>query len=312
MDVEHDLTLARRINLNRLMTFVTLASSGSFKAAAARCHISQSALSTQIRLLEASLGVTLFHRTTRSVTLTDEGRRLLVVARHVAHEVTVIASEFKDQTELKRGSATLATIPSINGCHIPAILRSMESDYPGVSIQFVVQDTSTAVGGMLRRGEADLGILNGETDLEDLSFKPIFQDRFLAAVPTSDARLARRRRISFRELKKFPFLLPPSGSAIHNAVRSAASRAGVDIQVRMEVVNAEIQISLIREGMGVGVLPKGVLPSLNLNGCTLIEMPEMPPRIVGLAASKRRTLSPAANALYDRITGVNVRPDRQR
>lgn len=294
---EPDRSLVSRLNLNQLVGFVALANLGSFKAAAASSNISQSALSIQIRLLEESLGVALFHRTTRSVALTDDGRRLLPIARRALHEIGVIAAEFRDQTEMKRGTTSLAAIPTVDGCRIPTILRRMESLYPEVTVRFVVRESSGAAAEMVRRGEADFGIFNKATNLEDLTFTPIFRDTFFAIIPASERRFARRKQISLRDLSGLPLILQPPGTAIRTMLDTLAAAQGIELEVRRELLNAEVLVSLVREGLGTGVLPAGALEPLKLSGCQIIELPEISLRTIVLASSKRRSLSPAAVVL---------------
>lgn len=87
----------RRLNLNHLLGFLAVAEAGSFRAAAGHMHVSQSALSVQVRQLEEVFGVPLFHRTTRSVTLTVEGERLLPVVRRLAGDMAQVTLELREK-----------------------------------------------------------------------------------------------------------------------------------------------------------------------------------------------------------------------
>ncbi|QJW83351.1 LysR family transcriptional regulator [Ramlibacter terrae] len=112
--------LLERLNLNHLPAFLAVAEHCSFRAAAQRMHISQSALSVQIRQLERMLGVPLFHRTTRSVNLTAEGQRLQAVARRATEELGQIAMELREDAQLQRGVVNVAVLPSLaaTGCRV--------------------------------------------------------------------------------------------------------------------------------------------------------------------------------------------------
>lgn len=296
-----DLALLRRINLNQLIGFLVVAEARSFREAATHLQMSQSALSMQVHLLEQALGVPLFHRTTRSVSPTREGSRLLPAARLLARELSLAASEFRDEAAVNRGVATLITIPTLSPDLVPGAIKRLANAYPGVQVKLQVLDASNAVAQVLRDGGADVGILNARANLGDLSCTPLVEDEHVAVAPASLQALADRTEISLRELAGFPFLVQPRGTSIRELVQSALQAQGSAMRVRQELLDAAGLVALAASGLGVAVVPIGALSMSRLERVRVLRLPELPLRTVVLATSTRRSISPAASALRDQL-----------
>ncbi len=297
MEVPINLSLLRRLNLNHLVSFLAIAESQSFRAAATRLHLSQSALSVQIHQLEETLGVPLFHRTTRSVTPTEEGKRLIPVARLLAQEVTLVAGDFREEAALHRGVATLAATASITSFFVPPILKALTDAYPGIKIQLLVKESSNAVADMVRQGEADVGLLNFSEELKELTVTKLLEDELVAIVPASERRLAKLKQTTLRQLAEFPFLIQPRGSSTREVLESHMREDGVTVNIRHELLQADVSVAMVRQGLGVAILPVGALAPLNLEGCRVLRLPAVSSRAVGLVTSTRRSVSPSAGLL---------------
>src|SRR5687767_12634722 len=113
--------MPHRVNLNHLATLVAVADARGFRAAADRLHVTQSAVSTQIRSLEERLGVPLFHRTTRSVELSEEGRRLYAVARRMNAEMAQVVDDLRAGATLERRRVEIASAGSIAASLLPGL-----------------------------------------------------------------------------------------------------------------------------------------------------------------------------------------------
>ena len=159
--------LPRRLNHNHLPVFLAVAESGSFRSAAARLHVSQSALSVQVRQLEDVFGVPLFHRTTRSVSLTGEGERLLPVVRRLTGDIAQVAMELREEAQLQRGVTTIAVLPSLAAALMPGILRDFAALHPGVQVHLRDAASKNAFE-RVRPGEVDMGLLSSGDNLQEL------------------------------------------------------------------------------------------------------------------------------------------------
>ncbi len=307
MNEDTNLSLLRRLNLNHLVSFLAVAEAQTFRGAAARLHISQSALSVQIQQLEDVLRVRLFHRTTRAMSLTSEGKRLLPVARHITREVALVAGDFWDEAALQRGVASLAATPSMAAGLVAPVLKAVADAHPGIRIQLLVKDSSNDVADAVRQGDADLGLLSFSEDPKDLTVTPLRQDDLVAVVPTSFARLARSKQVTLRQLARFPFLIQPRGGSFREVLDRHLREQEVTINIHQEVLHAEVLVGLVGHGLGVAVLLERALVPLNLEGCRVIRLLGVKPGHVGLVHSPRRFLSPAAELLRRTVEEVSER-----
>ena len=109
-------------------------------------HISQSAISVQIRQLEERSGVSLFHRTTRSVQLSDQGKRLFAVAKRVSEDIYQVAVGLRDEADLQRGQVVMAVLPSLAATVLPHVLREFAVLHPRLEIRLRDIDSQACTG----------------------------------------------------------------------------------------------------------------------------------------------------------------------
>ncbi len=294
--VPSPLEVLRRLNLNHLLAFLAVKEAGGFRSAAAKMHITQSALSMQVRQLEEAFGVPLFHRTTRSLSLTTEGARLLPVVRRLSEDIAQVTTEFREEGQLQRGVTTLVTLPSLMATLVPQILREFGALHPGIQVRLRDADSKTAFE-LVRRSEADMGLLSRGDDEDELSFSPLIVDELLAVVPAEGHPLSQRRRISLKDLKPYPLLLNPRGVALREMLEQKLQSVGIKPAPAQELVNTYALIALVSAGLGVSVLPSMALTQAHLQGCKVLKLHDGGARDIGLVLARRRSLSPATEAL---------------
>jgi DNA-binding transcriptional LysR family regulator len=310
MAATHPPQLPRRLNLNHLPVFLAVADSGSFRAAAARLHVSQSALSVQVRQLEEVFGVPLFHRTTRSVSLTGQGERLLPVVRRLAGDIAQVTIELREEAQLQRGVTTVAVLPSLGAALMPRILREFAALHPGVQVRLRDADSKTAFD-LVRRGEVDMGLLCGADDLQELAFIPLLEDELMAVVPAAGHALSARQRVTLQELSSFPLLLNPRGVALREMLETRLRAVGVVPAPAQELVGTHALVALVGAGTGVSILPRLALATADVRGCRVLKLRDGGTRQVGLLLPSRRSRSPATEALKSFIERL-LRPAAQR
>lgn len=302
------------LNLRLLQTFMLVADKLSFRAAAEQTHRSQSAVSTQVRQLEEQLGITLLHRTTRSVELTPEGRELLAGTKRALHEVGLGLRNIRESADLKRGRVALACSPSVAATRLPQLLAAFQREHPQVRISLSEQH-SAEIFQAVRQGEADFGIgPRVESVDDDIRFETILDDPIVALVPRSLLG-GRRSTITLEELVALPLLLHTNGTAMRLMVERACKERGLKFESHYQCMQMQTLVAMASAGLGAAILPQSVLgdtPAPTVQALRLVE-PALT-RQVSLVTVRGRALSPAAARLAEvvRRMGVPERPARRK
>jgi LysR family carnitine catabolism transcriptional activator len=294
MDTTFRRDLLTRLNLNHLPAFLAVAEHASFRAAALQMHISQSALSVQIRQLERMLGVPLFHRTTRSVNLTAEGGRLHVVARRIVEELGQVALELREDAQLQRGMVTVAVLPSLAATWVPRAMRGFAIRHPGIDIRLRDAD-SKRCAELVRQGDAHMALMSRNDALHDMEFTRLFRDEFVAVVPRGHA-LAARKSTSLVELAKYPLLLNPRGVDLREMLQVLFHAEGLAPEAAQELTGTHALVALVAAGFGVSIQPRMALAGLDMPGCRVLKLRGGGGRDIGVMLPTRRSHSPATLA----------------
>lgn len=289
-----------RINLeiSELQAFIAVAEKSSFKAAAESLFISQPALSRRIEKLEASLQIRLLERTTRRVSLTDEGRQFLGHAEAVIEELEMAMQGMAERTVLRRESLTIACVPSVANYLLPTVLKEFASTHLGVRVK-VIDESARDVLDCVVAGQADFGVNFIGTQEADIDFKAIYTEHYVL-MARKDHRLAREKTVVWADLagEKLVSVSQSSGNRmlIDNALAKVARRPTIQYEIN-HVTGA---ISMVAAGLGVAVLP-GLALGDNVYP-NLVSIPLTDPditRTLGLITRKGGRLQPAAQALSE-------------
>src|SRR5262245_30495386 len=250
-----------------LQAFVGIAEHGSFGRAAAALHITQTGLTRRLQNLEASLGVRLVERTTRSPSLTPVGRDVLPQARRLLSELASALAEIRDSGKAARGEITLACVPTVGVQYLPRVIQQYSARHPGNRIRILDHASFRVAEAVLRR-EAEFGItLQGAHDpaLESI---PLLKDRFVL-VCRRDHPLARKPRLAWRELQAQTLIYSGMESGNRQLLDGALGTRGVQLKASYEVQRSSTAVGLVAEGVGVAVVPelamqKGAYPDLRV------------------------------------------------
>ena len=245
------------INLKLLQTFLLVAEQSSFRIAAEKSFRSPSAVSAQIRQLEEQLGVPLFHRTTRNVRLTDEGKQLLECAQRALLEVESGLRKIQESADIRRGRVALSCSPTIAETRLARVLAAFEKDYPGIEVS-VRELTSAALFDSVRKREVDFGI-GPAIDTVEFNFEPVLEDPLFALVPRRFITTA-KRSISLATLSNMPLLVLSHATALRGMLEAAMRERHLSFTTRYEFTQAQTLISMASAGLGAAILPKVALP----------------------------------------------------
>lgn len=224
--------------------FLAVAETGSVRAASRSLNVAASAISRQLILLEESLGVSLFDRSGRGLTLSPAGLILLQGLRVAAqgHEKTM--DELSALKGLKRGLLRIATVESISVSILPDMLLDFASRYQGIEVAVTVAG-SDAVTAIVREHQADLGFTFNPTSLEGLE-AVASSDLHLGAIMAPAHPLAKAQRLSLADCAEFPLAWPSPGLSLRAILDSAP--AARRIRPAFECNSLRLMASLARRG----------------------------------------------------------------
>lgn len=240
--------------------FVAVAEELHFGRAAQRLHMAQSPLSQTIRRLEASLGVALFERNTRSVSLTPAGRALLPAAYRVLHDVALATAAARAAAGSVHGTVRIGFSGAFNHLTLPALARAIRRDYPDIDLQLVSRVRTGDGIAKLRNGTLDIAFVGlpagGPAGIET---RMIARTEMGAALPV-DHPLADEPMISVRQLEGEDFLSMPldGSSTMSEALMRCCIAGGFRPRIVQELTDPYMMLTFIAAGMGVTVVAEDV------------------------------------------------------
>jgi DNA-binding transcriptional LysR family regulator len=285
------------INYRLLHNFLEVAQAPSFRDASDKIHRSTSVVSAQIKQLELQIGARLFHRTTRSVTLTPEGELLLQAARSGFRTIESGLRQLQETLDLRVGRIAVASSPIMAATFLPPLLAAFEAHYPSIRI-LVRELTPAEIANSLKHGDADFG-LGPRPDGKEFSFQPLLQEDIMALVPKKFKSLV-CDTISLRELSRIPTLQLSQATALRSVLQQASQKHGIELTPKYECTQAQTLIAMAHEELGAAILPMSIIPNrLDKRVQALRIMQPSLRRPVGLITWPQRSLSPAAARLAE-------------
>jgi len=288
------------MDLRQLYYFLAVAETQNVSRAATRVWISQPALSRQLQLLEQELNVTLFERKARGVALTEAGVLLQQRATVVLKDIESIKETLSARGAEPLGIVNLG-VPSALRSLLTAKIACRFSELCPKALLRIHEGTSRGIRDGVASGDTDIAIFSTEEPSHPFTAVPLLSEQLVAIGGPSDD-LSMDRPISVKRLCKNPLILTTYPNSLRQIVDRAAAKAGLAIDVSMEVDMSALMIDLATRGLGYAVLPAcaAVLP---VKSGLISAAPIRDLRISWVAAhSKERALSVAAQYLLKIIT----------
>ena len=280
--------------LRQVATFVCLAETQSFRRAAERLRLSQPAVSAHIRELERQVGVPLVHRTTRHVSLTNEGKAFAARARRALDELEMASQDLRELAAVHRGRVVVACIVPMMAMVVPTVIKRVKELYPALEIE--IRDVLSAqLDALITSGEADFGIGPRPSGTQ-VTFTRLDRDDFVAAVP-QDHPLAGREAISVKELAEYPIITTTRNTNAREVLERALHELHQTVQPAFELVHHLSVGKMVEAGLGVTLLPRSAVGSMSSARIVTVELKA--PRIfreLGLITRREYQFSPAAQA----------------
>jgi DNA-binding transcriptional LysR family regulator len=242
------------VEIRQLRAFVAIAESGTFTAGALRVHVTQAAISMQIRQLETEIGAKVFVRAPRHVILTEAGEQLLRRARHILREHDAALDEIAELAGAERGRLRIGSASAmVLTEQLPMILKELRKQHPAAEIA-VTSGTSEVLVDQILAGETDIAFVSLPVDVRGIKTERLSDDQ-LVAIASPRHKLAKQRTISAYTLAGERLILGERGGNTRRLIDQFFAQAGVTLRVAMELSRQQAIKRMVEEDMGVGIVP---------------------------------------------------------
>lgn len=258
----------------RLQVFHTVARLLSFTKAADALHMTQPAVTFQVRQLEEYFNTRLFDRTHNRISLTDVGERVFEYAEKIFEQYSEMENAVKEMTGDVSGILVLGASTTIAEYMLPTLLGDFKDQHPEVRIRLQVSNTDGIVA-MVEDNIIDLGVVEAPVQNKSLAVELCNMDQLVAVVPP-EHRFAQKQAITPKELFTEPYICREEGSGTRDVITEyldAQKVAMCDLNVIMELGSPESIKGAVEAGMGVTILSKATLhKELELGTLTAITL----------------------------------------
>jgi len=242
------------VEIRQLRAFVAIAESGTFTAGALRVHVTQAAISMQIRQLETEIGAKVFVRAPRHVILTEAGEQLLRRARHILREHDAALDEIAELAGAERGRLRIGSASAmVLTEQLPSILKELRKQHPAAEIS-VTSGTSEVLVDQILAGEVDVAFVSLPVDVRGIKTERLSDDQ-LVAIASPRHKLAKQKTVSAYTLAGERLILGERGGNTRRLIDQFFAQAGVSLRVAMELSRQQAIKRMVEEDMGVGIVP---------------------------------------------------------
>ncbi len=241
------------MDIRQLDMFRAVAEESSFTRAAERLHVSQSAISRQVKLLEEELGGPLLHRGARRVSLTHPGELLLRMTHRVQRDIEEVVSQIGETRDLQRGTLSLAGGMTVCMYILPRLLKKYRSLYKHIDLK-VASGSAEEISRMIRNHEVDLALMTLPVVANDLEVLPALKEE-MVVVAAPGHPLLRQRTVEPARVGKYPLIVYEPGSNTRKVIDQFFLEERIPMDVAMETENVEIIKSMVAAGLGITIIP---------------------------------------------------------
>lgn len=242
------------MDIRQLKAFVAIAETGTFTAGAVRVHVTQAAISMQIRQLETESRAQLFIRAPRRVILTEAGEKLLVRAYVILREHDAALEELAALTGAHRGRLRIGSASAmVSADPLPQILRELRKAHPRVETS-VVSGTSELLVQQVLAGELDAAFVSLPVEARGVQTEILSED-YLVAIASPHHPQAKQKIASAYSLAGEKLILGERGGNTRRLIDQFFAQAGVKLKVSMELSRLAAIKRMVEEEMGVGIVP---------------------------------------------------------
>lgn len=293
------------MDITNLQAFIAVARQQSFSAASEALHITQPAVSKRVASLEEELGIRLFHRVARQVSLTEAGSQLLPKAQALLEQAQDMRQYAMNLSTDISGTLSVAIAHHVGLHRMPPILSEFAKNYSEVALDIRFEDSDRALH-MVEQGDIELAIITlPSEEPAALTMETVWRDP-LSVVVGLDHPLSAHRSVPLQILSDYSCVLPERSTETHKIVARALAGEGCSPKVQMMTNNLESLRMLVCAGLGWSALPETMLgaevhrlavSAAADNGSVPVQLE----RQLGMVFHPKRSLSNAAQALVTLI-----------
>lgn len=271
--------------------FIRIAENGSFRRAATSMNLSQTALSHRMKKLEADIGLTLFQRTTRTLTLTRQGQAFFPKARDMMMRLNGLYEDLRIEGRRAHERVSIGCLGSLGERYLPAVLKAFHERHPAINV-VIFDEYAARLRELVAAGEVQFALtILGAQQWEQKS-RTLYEEDFVAAVPAGHP-LAGRAELRWADLVGHPLARVATTTSHGFILSESLSGSPHQLDWRYEVQRTNMAVSLVLAGLAVTVLPRDAIPAHDGLRVIPITQPTIR-RTVGIISQSGVPLSPHA------------------
>jgi len=240
------------MNIDLLRTFITVTKLQNVTRAGEEIHLTQPAVSKQIKILEENYDVKLFERINKKLILTEDGKLLLDYAQRIISLYNESLESLNEKDRQLKGMLKIVANLTLGVYILPKLIKPFCNIYPDLKIEMYL-DNSEHITNAIKHGNANFGFIGRKPKDPLIVVHPFYQDK-LKVVVGPGMELG-KKVLSWNELESLPFLQREKGSDIRATCEQWLSERDIKLKPKMELNNTEAIKSLVHYGMGFSILP---------------------------------------------------------
>ena len=267
---------SKPVDIRHLEYFVEVAKQLNVTKAASILHISQPSLSKAIKKMEDELGVTLFDRSFRQLTLTDTGKALFHNAKHVLHAYQHLTSDLHEVMDLKKGEIKIGIPPIIGAAFCSKLISRYIDLFPLIHVSLLEVGSKKIKDGILD-GTLDIGFVCSKPvhtkEIETIEF---VKDPLKLVINKSNP-LRKNSQITLKALAKEPFIMYRQDFSLYDKIIDACSAHGFHPNIVCESSQKDFILEMVEAKLGIALLPEKICNKINNNN--IISIPFIEPTV---------------------------------
>ena len=272
-----------------------------FTRAAEKLNIAQPTLSQQIKILEDEVGIPLFDRIGKKISLTEAGKILLKHCQQVFFEIEQAQAALRDLNGLQRGKLTIGSLLTCTNYLLPPAIIKFKQLYPNIELSVLGLRAVDIKKGLLEN-ELDLGITFLPSDEAEFESIPLFTEGLSLAIPVHHP-LAKEKEMEMKSLEQISMILMPKSYYIRQLVDSYVKELGIELKPVMEMSTLDALTQMVEAGLGATILPAPYLDFIKNDKIAKVKLVHpTPKRKIGFVYRKNKFMCTTTKTFIHQVT----------